>query len=463
VECGNCLRVCPRKPKDYTIFDCDQCNECVRKCGAFRETARGVYTIDEAKCTKCGDCRKACDKGVTAKCDLCLECITACPISALALEHTDEEERLLDEVLGWRKAKGEYETGLYEPSADEARLMREVLEAFRETDEALEETLDEYISEERLAIGESQRGELLRLLTAEALGYSALDPLVKDGALEEITVANGRVRVYRRGAGWQDADVEFTTETKVVDLINRMARPLGRRVTLRHPRVNAMLNDGSRLHAAIPPVVKSPCLTIRKFTEKPFTPDELVRHGLIAAQGMQVLEKAVREDSNIMIAGSTGSGKTTTLNALCTLIPLDQRIIIVEETPEISVPHEHCVRLVVNEELGVTMDSLVADTLRMRPDKLIVGEVRDEKEVKALMNTMLAGQGKGSLCTFHALTAREAIARLRALGAREADLNALHYIAIQRRVNENGKEVRVITEISGVRDGELRNFYWRSA
>ncbi len=411
-----------------------------------------------SECVDCGNCRRVCP--TPDKCTGCGLCVEQCPVGALRVEYDDEEKALLHEVVGWHEVPGEYKANAYEPGVQEAELMKEVLDAYREMDCELAQVFDGYVREENIALEEGQRDSLLKALKAEAHGYSAIDSMVKDPGLEEITVAKGRVRVYGRGRGWLDANVEFTNPEKVVALINRMARPLGRRVTLKQPRVNALLPDGSRLHAAIPPVVEEPCLTIRKFLETPLTPEDLVRGEVIDEEGMFILKEAVKQECNIMIAGSTGSGKTTTLNALCTLIPKDQRIIIVEETPEISVPHEHCVRLVVNTDLGITMHSLVGDTLRMRPDKLVVGEVRDEKEVKALMDTMLAGQGKGSLCTFHALSAREAIARLRALGAREADLNALHCIAVQKRLADKGKEVRAITEIAGFIDGELK-VVWR--
>ena len=469
-HCSACVEVCAKKAN----HECRHClePECVKACprGAFYEIATGVWAVDPEKCDGCGLCAASCPynaiyvDGYARKCDLCggePKCTEVC-VKGLRLMATEEEEAETKRILGWGKVGGNYETGLYQPGCQEARLMEDVVKAFREVakqgDTGVEEVFEEYCEAKGLVVEESQREELLRLMEHEVHGFSVLEPLLADESLEEITV-NGvgePIRVYKRGGGWLEADAAFLDEKKVVGVINRIARSLGRRITLQKPRINACLPNGSRLHAAIPPVTKQPCLTIRKFTEKPLSPRQLVDNSTLTAEAMAFLWTAMQCDLNIVVAGSTGSGKTTTLNCLSAFIPLTERVIIVEETPEISIPHEHSVRLTVNEELGIAMGDLVRDTLRMRPDRIIVGEVRSAGEAKALMNTMLAGQGKGSVATFHALSSKEAINRLKSLGISDHDLPTIDLVVVQKRWDKYDPdkkktvELRRIMEISEV-------------
>ena len=188
-------------------------------------------------------------------------------------------------------------------------------------------------------------------------------------------------------------------------------------------------------------------------------PRALVSVGTAGAGVMAFLGMCMECYLNVLVAGNTGSGKTSTLNSLFSFIPADERIILVEETPEISLPHRHLVRLSVCDELGVRMDELVSDTLRMRPDRVIVGEVRTPQESRAFVNTMLAGQGKGSYATFHAQTGREALTRLQSFGISAADLFALDLIVVQRRWAQKGKLLRRVTEIAVQDSGRLEPAY----
>jgi len=212
-------------------------------------------------------------------------------------------------------------------------------------------------------------------------------------------------------------------------------------------------------------------MTIRKFTANQFKPQDLVQNSTIPQELMNLLKKTVKCDTNILIAGNTGSGKTTTLNTLLHHLPENERIIIVEETPEINPPQDHVIRLTTTPSLDIEMHELVTDTLRMRPDRVIVGEVRDKKEAKALTNTMLAGQGKGSIATFHGNSSKETITRLESLGIPKNDLIAMDLILIQRRwikYNEKeekteGKEIRQVIEAAVVEkpSAEPRKIYTR--
>jgi Flp pilus assembly CpaF family ATPase/NAD-dependent dihydropyrimidine dehydrogenase PreA subunit len=450
---------------------------CVSSCpkGAFIEVLRGVYAMDRCLCDGCGTCAEKCPwnaieivDGKAVKCDMCIgkpKCVQVCPLNCLGLEETEEEKEKIKSILGWEKISGEYESGIYRPSYGEALLLKEARDYLRERPEA-EFELGEFCDKNGIVLDRRQRKELEGLLRNETKGYSILEYFLQDDELEEIVVngINEPVRVFHGKKGWLRTDVKLTSEVKAVDLINKIARNLGRRITLQHPRLNAVLPDGSRMHACMPPLVRSPTLTIRKFSENPFTPKDLLTTETISAEALAFLWMVMQCDFNVLICGNTGSGKTTTLNALFAFVPLSERIIIVEETPEINIPHEHSVRLVVNRELGISMSDLVSDTLRMRPDRVIVGEIRTAEETKALLDTMLAGQGKGSYATFHSVNTKEAVTRLKSLGIPRIDLAAIDIMVLQRRWNRyignRPVEMRRVKEICEItEDGETRKLF----
>jgi len=471
-HCNACIEVC-EKAVSLKILNCKHCKDapCVAACpnDAFFEAIQGVWSVNPEKCNACGLCAEVCPwdaieiDGYARKCDLCMgdpKCMKVCPY--MSLEHSTDEEMEIERILGWKVCEGTYKTDTYRLSYDEAKLIDNIIKVFGEfakTDVAdINEIIDEYCTEKGIILDERQRKEITKIAEMETRGFSILEQLVHDDTLEEIAIIgiNKPIVVFKRNEGWMNADIMFTNSKKLITIINKIARQLGRRITMQNPRLNASLRDGSRLHAAIPPVVKEPVLTIRKFRKNPFTPPELIKNRTISADALAFLWSAMQCSLNIIIAGSTGSGKTTTLNVLAAFIPLDERIIIVEETPEINIPHKHNIRLVVNKNIGIGMNVLVSDTLRMRPDRLIVGEVRTKEEAVALINTMLAGQGKGSIATFHAKNAKEVLVRLANLGIQKDDLGAIDLIVVQRRWDRYDRdakkhiEMRRITEISEV-------------
>jgi len=212
-----------------------------------------------------------------------------------------------------------------------------------------------------------------------------------------------------------------------------------------------VLPDGSRLHASMPPISQLE-LTIRKFRANPISVPELISFGTASPEAVAFLWLAMKIDTSIVVAGNTASGKTSTLNALFSFVPLDERVLVTEETPEINIPHRHRVSLIANTELGIGMGDLASDSLRMRPDRLVIGEARTGQEARALLDAITSGQARGSYATFHAQSGKETIARLLSLGILETDIGAVGLIVIQKRIGgrQKSREERRIVEISEV-------------
>ena len=462
-ECYSCIEFCPES-KDPKIMNCKHCPDapCKEACdyNAFYEVAPGVYGIDPDICVGCGKCAEACpydaivmEDGIAKKCTLCGECVSHCPLHALKIAETDDEIKEKEGLLGWKRVKGE-DIGVYHPSIQEARFLDKFIKLHREfikdKNEDIDTLMDEYIQATDTDLNETQIKKLTELAKMETSEFSIITPLLKRDDIEEISVITDEpIRIFKRGIGWVDTNVSITNEEKLIEIANKMASNLDRRLTLHEPRMNAALPDGSRIHAVIPPVSQRATLTIRKFRKRPFSPMDLSESNTLTLDALAYLWVTMQWGVNVVISGSTGSGKTTTLNSLLAFIPKNQRVIIIEETPEVFTLHPHHVRLIVNSERGIGMGELVEDSLRMRPDRVVVGEVRNIPEIKAWINTTLAGQGKGSIATFHALSGRETINRLLSMGIPKTDLSALNLIIVQRRWTNytNNVEIRRVTEI----------------
>ncbi len=237
-----------------------------------------------------------------------------------------------------------------------------------------------------------------------------------------------------------------------------MSRKLGRHITIQNPRLDAMLPDGSRLHASLSPISAGE-ITIRKFRERPFSPRELCENGTFDPSAMAFLSLVMQGDNSVIIAGNTASGKTTSMNALFSFVPAGERVLITEQTPEINIPHEHQLRLVANSDMGIGLNDLVYDSLRMRPDRMIVGEIRNRDEASALFDVLLAGQARGSYATMHAQSVSECLGRLRSFGIKDMDLESIDCVVIQRRMlvydpkKKRNAEVRRVVEIAEVENG----------
>lgn len=509
-SCGKCLAVCRHKLSGIALLKCRHCApekaKCLLACrrNAIYEVSQGILAVDAGgKCNGCGACADACNYGAISvvdgkavKCDLCalndfkMPCISACGKRALKMCKSESEIDEIEKILGWRIYKiadadkrksiahgANYEIiettegliyciqGIPELTRQEALLLSSVLSEFQEKNEeaeprALEESLRRYCHRNFLELEGAQHNYLLKILELLVFGFGAISELLGNGNLEEIAVIglgkNKPVYVYERKLGWLRTNFYFCDETTLKNLVNRMSRAIGRRLSMQTPKLNAALPSGERICATISPVsVSGPSLTIRKFRKVPFTPKDLLDTGTISANALAFLQFALQTDCSMLICGNTGSGKTSTLNALFNFIPESERIIVTEETPEINLRHRHVVRLNVADGLQIRMPELIVDTLRMRPDRVIVGEIRNSEEAKAFIDTLLAGQGKGSYATFHAQSANEALIRLKSLGIDDIDLCSIDLVLVQRRWNVIGKnsghrEIRRITEIAEV-------------
>lgn len=302
----------------------------------------------------------------------------------------------------------------------------------------------------------------------EAVGLGPLERLLADDSITEIMV-NKYDDIYIERAGkLTKSDITFSSDDAVMTAIERIVSPLGRRIDESSPMVDARLKDGSRVNAIIPPLaLRGPCLTIRKFAQEKLTAKDLIGFGAIDEKMMQFLEVAVTQKMNIIISGGTGSGKTTTLNILSNFIPIGERIVTIEDAAELKLVQPNLVSLEARpanlEGKGaVTIRDLVKNCLRMRPDRIVVGECRGG-ETLDMLQAMNTGHD-GSLTTAHANTPRDLMARLEVMvmmsgmdlpvqSIREQVASAINIIVQQTRFSDGSRRIINITEITGVESG----------
>lgn len=297
----------------------------------------------------------------------------------------------------------------------------------------------------------------------EMIGYGILDTLLKDDKLEEIMVIgpNRPVFVFHREYEMMTTNIVFGSDADIYGIIDRIAREVGRRVDIQNPLLDARLPDGSRVNATIRPVsLEGSTLTIRKFREEPFTVVDLITKSTVSVELAAYLWMAVdglgAKPANILVSGGTGSGKTTTLNVLASFVPTTERVITIEDTAELKLPVEHWIRFETRppsiEGTGeITMDVLVKNSLRMRPDRIIVGEVR-HAEAFTLLTAINTGHD-GCMGTVHANSALETLTRLMnpPMSVPAIMIGALDFIVVQQKIYDRRKgTIRRVTEVAEV-------------
>lgn len=315
----------------------------------------------------------------------------------------------------------------------------------------------------------TDRGEILRQVMDEIIGYGPITPLLRDETISEVMV-NGPQQVYveRRGK-LELTRVVFRDNEHLYNIIERIIAPLGRRIDESAPMVDARLPDGSRVNAIIPPLALNGCvLTIRKFSSQLLKIEDLIRNGTLSVPMAKFLEACVKGRLNIVVSGDTGAGKTSTLNIISSFIPIDERIITIEDSAELDLHQEHVISLEtrpanIDNRGEINIRDLVRNSLRMRPDRLVVGEVRGG-EALDMLQAMNTGHD-GSLTTGHSNSPRDMISRLETMvlmagidfpirAIREQIASAIDIIVHQSRLQDGSRKITHITEVLGM-EGDI--------
>lgn len=338
-----------------------------------------------------------------------------------------------------------------------------------EVRQTIEELFESILVEENIVLSRAEKRRLFEAIVAEILGFGPLEPLLADDTITEIMV-NGSKNVYvERKGRIERTTMTFESDDHVLRIMDRIVSPLGRRIDESSPYVDARLPDGSRVNAVIPPIsLVGPVLTVRKFARIPITIEDLLRFGTLTAESVEFLRACVVARLNMVISGGTGSGKTTLLNILSQFIPVTERIITIENAAELQLRQEHVISLEsrppnIEGRGEVTIRDLVVNSLRMRPDRIIVGEVRDDAALD-MLQAMNTGHD-GSMTTLHSNSPRDSLARLETMvlmagmelpsrAIREQVASAINLIVHQERLQDGTRRVVNISEIHGM-EGEV--------
>jgi pilus assembly protein CpaF len=329
----------------------------------------------------------------------------------------------------------------------------------------IEGLYDTVLAEENIILSRVERQRLFEQIVAEILGFGPIEPFLADETITEVMV-NGPKNIYiERGGKVLRTTAQFESNDHVMRIIDRIVAPLGRRIDEAQPYVDARLPDGSRVNAVIPPIsLVGPTITIRKFFKIPLTVEQIIANGSITPESVEFLKACVAARLNMLVSGGTGSGKTTLLNILSGFIPEDERIVTIENAAELQLRQEHVVTLEsrppnIEGRGEVSIRDLVINSLRMRPERIIVGECRGA-EALDMLQAMNTGHD-GSLTTLHANSPRDALARMETMvlmagmdlphrAIREQISSAIDVIVQQERMRDGSRRVISVSEVQGM-------------
>ncbi|HHW23037.1 MAG TPA: CpaF family protein [Clostridiaceae bacterium] len=392
-------------------------------------------------------------------------------LERLAMDREEENKKGTTVVASGQKEEykadpyKELKAKIFDRVVEEVKITQDDSGDMTAVEDEIRSVVSNVIESEAQYLTRNERSIITRDIINEAIGYGPITPLLNDPQINEVMV-NSPTQVYvERNGKLELSGVTFRDNAHILHIIERIVAPLGRRIDESSPMVDARLPNGSRVNIIIPPLaLNGPTITIRKFAEKPFTVNDLIKFGTLTPEVAQFLKACVEARLNIVVSGGTGSGKTTTLNVISSFIPSDERIITIEDAAELQLHQAHVVRLEtrppnVEGKGTISIRDLVRNSLRMRPDRIVVGEVRSG-EALDMLQAMNTGHD-GSLTTGHANSPRDMLSRLETMvlmagmdlpvrAIREQISSAIDLIVQQSRLKDGSRKITHITEVSGM-------------